>query len=241
MTNGDSTGNGGSDPLVSVIVPVYNGEDYLAEALDSILAQTCQDLEIILVNDGSTDSSPALAQHYATAHTNIHCLHKSNGGVTVARNDGIRRSRGRYIGFLDQDDRWARNALEIHLQRLQANPALGYSVARQRCYLQPGAPRPEWFGLQELDTPVAGYLPGALLVRRELFEQIGYFDLRYPISADADWFARARDAGIPMAEIDAVVLERRIHRHNQSAQAERIHDELFNLLHASLRRKRTQA
>lgn len=91
-------------PFLSIIVPVYNAEKYLSHCLDSILAQDFTDYELILVDDGSTDSSGAVCDRYAAAHSQIRCLHQPNGGHTCARQNGVRTSRGEYIAFMDSDD-----------------------------------------------------------------------------------------------------------------------------------------
>ena len=88
----------------SVIVPVYNVEQYLHESIDSILKQTCQDFELILVDDGSKDSSPMICDAYAQQHANVSVIHKVNGGQSTARNIGVRAAQGKYAVFLDSDD-----------------------------------------------------------------------------------------------------------------------------------------
>lgn len=93
-----------TNPLLSVIVPVYNAADYLPQCLDSLLAQDFSDLEIILVDDGSTDASGSLCDRCADTHAHVRCLHQPNGGHTSARQHGIRASRGRYVTFVDSDD-----------------------------------------------------------------------------------------------------------------------------------------
>ena len=104
------------NPILSIIIPCYNGERYLADAVNSLLKQPCQDLEIIIVDDGSRDASGAIADRFAQAHENIRVFHIPNSGVSVARNIGIDQASGRYIGFLDADDVLCRDAYdqEIH-------------------------------------------------------------------------------------------------------------------------------
>lgn len=91
-------------PKVSIVVPIYNVEAYLSRCLDSILSQTLQDIEVIAVNDGSTDASGEILDQYASKDTRIIVIHKKNGGVSAARNDGIQLVKGEYIGFVDPDD-----------------------------------------------------------------------------------------------------------------------------------------
>jgi len=90
--------------LISVIVPVYNVEKYLENCIDSILNQTYKNLEIILVDDGSTDKSSEICDNYSQQHSNIITIHKKNGGLSDARNKGIDAANGKYISFIDSDD-----------------------------------------------------------------------------------------------------------------------------------------
>ena len=99
-------------PLVSVIIPVYNVEKYLEECIDSVLAQTYQNIEIILVDDGSTDSSGLICDRYAEKNTNISVIHQKNSGLSAARNSGLNKASGDYIYFLDSDDYILNNAIE---------------------------------------------------------------------------------------------------------------------------------
>jgi len=91
-------------PLFSIIVPIYNVELYLKECLDSILSQTFNDFELILVNDGSTDKSGDIAKEYKNKYNNIKLIDKENGGLSSARNAGIKKAIGDYILFIDSDD-----------------------------------------------------------------------------------------------------------------------------------------
>ncbi|MDE7274151.1 MAG: glycosyltransferase [Lachnospiraceae bacterium] len=109
-------------PLISIIVPVYNVEPYLPRCVDSILAQTYGNIEVILVNDGSTDSSGKLCEDYARRDTRIHTIHKANEGLADARNQGIRASAGVYCSFVDSDDYIAEDCI-----------AYLYHMARENC------------------------------------------------------------------------------------------------------------
>ena len=91
-------------PKVSVIVPVYNAEKYLQECVDSILRQTLADLELILVDDGSTDSSPAICDRYAEQDARVQVIRQANAGLSAARNRGIEVAAGEWVAFVDSDD-----------------------------------------------------------------------------------------------------------------------------------------
>ena len=92
-------------PSLSIIMPVYNVERYLREAVDSVIAQTFTDWELILIDDGSPDNCPAICDSYAAADPRIRVIHQANGGLSAARNSGLEISEGRVIGFVDSDDR----------------------------------------------------------------------------------------------------------------------------------------
>lgn len=222
---------------VSVIMPVYNGERFVADALQSVLTQTFSAYELIVIDDGSTDGSAALLHQTMQTNPQIRYIHQQNSGVTDARNRGIEASRGELIAFLDQDDRWTADALARQVAYHEQHPEVGYTLAQQICFLESGCTPPPWFQLQTLGQPHVGYLPGTLVVKRAIFEQIGLFDPTIPISSDADWFARANDAQITSYTLPDILLERRIHNENQSQQSGQIHKELFQLLRASIKRK----
>lgn len=119
MNHDRRASDGHSDGLVSVIIPVYNCEDYLRPCLDSVLAQTYPDLEIILVDDGSTDGSHAICEEYAGEHTEVVLLRKTNGGPSSARNHGLDHASGRYVAFIDSDDTVDRRYIEYLVNLLR--------------------------------------------------------------------------------------------------------------------------
>jgi hypothetical protein len=102
--------------MISVIIPVYNVEDYLRNALESLLNQTFKDFEVILVNDGSTDSSGTICESYACRYKNFHVYHKANGGQSDARNYGLEKASGEFVTFLDSDDYFEPYALEVFIK-----------------------------------------------------------------------------------------------------------------------------
>ena len=103
--------------MISIIVPIYNVEKYLPQCLDSLISQTYRDIEIILVDDGSPDKCPEICDAYAKKDARIKVVHQINGGVSSARNTGLKASRGEYIGFVDPDD-WV--APEMYEKMMEA-------------------------------------------------------------------------------------------------------------------------
>ena len=119
--------NNGLQPLVSVIVPAYNAVRFLPESIPSVLAQTCTDFELIVVNDGSTDDTVACVEAFTDPR--IRLVTQANRGLAGARNGGIRVARGTFIALLDADDLWHPEKLARHVAHLQANPAIGVSYS----------------------------------------------------------------------------------------------------------------
>ena len=99
-------------PKVSMVIPAYNAEDYIARCIDTALAQSLPDVEIVVVDDGSKDSTPEIIDWYVGRYDNVVAIHQENGGVAAARNTGIKQARGEYIGFIDSDDRIRPNMVE---------------------------------------------------------------------------------------------------------------------------------
>jgi glycosyltransferase involved in cell wall biosynthesis len=115
------TGSAACGQLVSVIVPVYNAEKFLARCIESVLGQTHTEIELILVDDGSRDGSPAICDEYASRDARVRVIHKANGGVSAARNDGIEASRGEWLAFCDNDDFYAPGMVARLVEMCTAN------------------------------------------------------------------------------------------------------------------------
>lgn len=116
-------------PTFTVVVPLYNAERYIAATLDSVLAQTDRDFEVVVINDASTDGGPAIVEGYIARDRRFRMITQDNRGLAGARNSGIRHARGRFIALLDADDLWTPHKLARHRAHLDANPAIGVSFA----------------------------------------------------------------------------------------------------------------
>jgi glycosyltransferase involved in cell wall biosynthesis len=193
-------------PLVSVLVPVYQGERYLAEALDSVFAQDYEPLEVIVLDDGSTDGSADIARSY----DGVRYLRQENSGIAAARNAAIGAARGEIVAFLDADDVWLPGSLEKRIEHLLENPDVGYVVGRMEVFVEPGHGRPPWVEEQFIDKPQNGLLQ-TFVARREVFARVGLFDTKFAISEDMDWFARAKHADVRGDMLDDVCARYRLH------------------------------
>ena len=219
-------------PLVSVIIPVYNGAKYIAEAIESVCVQNYEPFEIIVVDDGSTDDTPSVVQSFK----DIRYMRQENNGCAAARNNGITESRGKLLAFLDADDYWAANKLHVQVGCLLNNPGIGYTLGRQRNFLESGIDRPFWLREELMLEEHTGFLP-TLVIHRRIFEKVGPFNTNFRISSDVEWFCRVKDAGIPMMVVPEVVLYRRIHSSNLSYQTKSGNPLLLRALRISVELK----
>jgi len=162
--------------LVSVIIPVYNCEKYITDAVDSVLAQTHRSIEIIVVDDGSTDKTKEALAAYGDR---IKYIYKENGGPASARNVGIKMSKGQFIAFLDADDMWVENKLEQQLIDIDDAGMVGSGV-------KPGLPHPVFLSYKELLLKNS-FINSSVLVKRECFDRVGCFDERPQFKAVEDW------------------------------------------------------
>lgn len=183
-------------PTVSIVMPVYNGENYLAQALESALGQTYRDMEIIVVDDGSKDSTPDIAQSFGEP---VRYVRQENAGVGAAVNRGIRSARGRYFAWLSHDDLFAPEKVAAQVRALEGagGPAVCYTdlkwidgegkVLSEREL--PAPPRPALVRAILLGEPVS-FAPYSLMCDLHCFEQVGLYDEAKRYTQDADMLLR---------------------------------------------------
>jgi glycosyltransferase involved in cell wall biosynthesis len=226
-----------SGDRVSCIVPVFNGERYLAQAIESVLQQTRAPCEIVVADDGSTDGTPDLARGYGPP---VRYVRQDNAGPAAARNLGLRTARGDLIGFLDADDLWHRDKLARQLEFLAARPEVDACVCHMRHFWEDEVrDEAESFRDHRIARPIPAYSSVALLAPRGLFERIGPFDEKLAHADDTEWFLRARSRGAVIELLPEVLAFRRLHRGNRSRRRSAAsHDEYLRLLKAHLDRRR---
>ncbi|MCC7394930.1 MAG: glycosyltransferase [Sphingomonadaceae bacterium] len=197
-------------PLLSVIIPCYNGADFLADAIGSVLAQQYPKLEIIVVDDGSTDD---LASAIAALPVEVRLLSIANAGPAAARNMGLRAAMGSLIGFIDVDDIWPVGKLAASLARLDQSPEADVVIGHAQLM---EVERDGKFGF--VGSPAEGfvYYIGAGLYRARAFASNGVFDARLRYGEDLDWFARAERNRLNVARMDMVTLHVRRHAGNMT-------------------------
>ncbi len=224
-------------PEVSVILPVYNAAGTLEEAVASVRAQGHESLEIVIVDDGSTDDSAAVIDRLRAS--DVRAFRQENQGPSAARNQAIRESRGEIIAMIDADDLWPEGKLALQLERLRRDPELKLVGGRiERVSLDGSSLDPERFPSgEQYSAPHVG----AVLFRREVFDTIGWFDESLRFSEDQDWFLRAREQGLKMLILKEVTLIYRRHQGNSTAM-KTARDLMFTeVLKKSLDRRRKAA
>ncbi|PSB57691.1 hypothetical protein C7B77_07490 [Chamaesiphon polymorphus CCALA 037] len=221
-------------PLVSVVIPIYNRENYLAAALDSVFAQTYRPIEVIAVDDGSTDRSGDIVRSYPE----VRYFYQSNQGVSVARNTGIAAAQGEFIAFLDADDLWKPDKLSIQIAYMLAHPNLSFTGTKALNFLEPDTQVPPWFDPdRDLGDPRV-IIPSTLVVRQSAFDRIGNFAPAYRATEDIEWLWRAKDAKLESLTLPVELTLRRFHGTNLSwemASTEKAR--LFKIVRESIARQ----
>jgi len=224
----------GDSPLVSIIMPVYNGENYVKQALESLFRDVYLPLEVIAVDDGSSDNT----SHIIGQYENVRYVYQDNEGVASARNKGISLSRGEIIAFLDCDDIWQPDRLTATVSYFHQHPETGYVLSKQMMFVEPGFDVPTWVKPEWLEKPQDASNTGVLVARRVTFDRVGLFNVDMGSGEDTEWLVRAREAGVPMARLQEVALLRRIHEKTLSVQTlRRRKDNLMEIARASIHRQ----
>lgn len=221
-------------PLVSVVIPAYNAARFVGQAVRSALDQTYGNREVIVVDDGSTDDTKAVLSQFAGQ---VRYLYQENGGTSAARNTGIRAAQGAFICFLDADDLWASNKLELQAAFLLEHRDIGLVSGRHENFRDGGAPHTPFVATQDparsaartfpcpaafLELIRSNFIPvNTVMVRKECFEKVGLFDLNLMVAEDWDMWIRI-SAHFSIASLPWVMAKRRLHDSNMSSDPERM-------------------
>jgi len=223
--------------LVSCIVPAYNSERFIAEALDSILAQTWRPIEVIVADDGSEDGTLEVVGRYGSA---VRVVSQATAGPSTTRNLGLTAATGDFIAFLDADDLWHPEKLSIQMARFEERPDLDISVTHARHFWDDElADEKERLRDHPRSQVIPGYATTTLLAPRAVFRRVGELDPDLWFSDAAEWFVRAEEMGCVRELLADVLVYHRMHRGNISRRArERSRQEWLNLVKARLDRRR---
>ena len=222
--------------LISCVVPVFNGERFLAEALNSIFAQTYRPIEVVVVDDGSEDSTGEVLSGFGQQ---VRVIRQANAGPSRARMRGLEAATGGFVAFLDSDDLWLPEKLDLQMERLAIcseaqlctcliknfwAPELAEEADRLRDTVHSQARLASWQGV---------------LARREVFELVGGMDAEVPQNDAREWLHRAQGMNIVIEHIDQVLVRRRVHQNNWSRKRARLEPTLMlRLAERALERRR---
>jgi len=227
-----------SMPLISVIVPFYNQEKYLAEAIASIQAQDYPAVEIIAVDDGSTDNSATIVRQLAP---DAQYIYQPQSGAGKARNSGAQLAQGDFLAFLDADDLWQQNKLSIQFQALKSNPTLTMVFGHVKQFVSPDLNEQERKKILIPKMIMPAHLPGSMLIKSVAFFQVGEFDTQWIVGEFIDWYLRAKDLGLNCKMLPDIVLLRRIHDSNSGIRNRDHYTDYARIIRAALKRRKEKA
>jgi glycosyltransferase involved in cell wall biosynthesis len=225
-----------AEALVSVIIPVYNGAQFLGEAISSVLAQTYRPFEVIVINDGSTDESARVAKQFPVRYS-----FQPHSGGGAARNHGIALTHGAFIAFLDADDLWVPEKLAWQYEAFLAQSKLEAVFGQEKRFTSLDGDNTT--ASVRFESPhVNGWLPSAMLIRRTAFMRVGLYATNWRAAESVEWFVRAQEAMLESLTLPQVVLHRRVHANNLTVRKrETLNREYAEIIKMALDRRRRQA
>jgi len=223
-------------PKISVIIPIYNDALYIQEAIKSVLSQTIEELEIIIINDGSTDNFEEKIEFFNDPRIRI--IEQINSGAAAARNNGIKNAKGKFLAFLDADDIWAPNKLKLQLEVLINREDINMVFGQVNEFYDSSI-----LGYDDLQKNVktfVGYSPIALLISKKDFLSVGDFQSKWKVAEFIDWYDRAKHVGLMETILPDLLAFRRIHSGNIDRLNRPDAKQYVAVLKEALDRKRSQ-
>ncbi len=224
-----------AEPTVTAAIPVRDGETYLAEAIESVLAQSRACDQVVVIDNGSTDGSAAVAAGYGPA---VELVTEPRPGIGPARNAAVAAARCGFVAFLDADDLWQPDKTERQLAAFAARPELQLVFGHVRQFASPDLPAAEAAALRVPTEPQPGLHIGAMLARRTAIDAIGPWPEDVRVSDGLTFLLRARELGLAQEMLDETVTLRRVHGANHSIDNRDQRAEFARHLKRSLDRRR---
>ncbi len=207
-------------PIVSVIIPAYNAGEFIDETLQSVASQSIREIEVLIIDDGSTDNLKNIVMKYTESDYRFKYIHQDNKGVSCARNNGFRQSKGQYIAFLDADDIWLKDNLALKLEKFsKGNYGMvhsdGFRIDKYSVTLEGLVTGREGWLLDDLLLWRSGQIPGpsSILVKRDVIQHVGPFNEKMSVTADKDFFIRVA-AKYEIGRVELPTWKYRIHDSN---------------------------
>ena len=224
-----------ASPLVSVMIPVYNCEQYLAEAIESIVDQTYSTIEIIVVDDGSTDGTGEMVKQ---SFPSVRYCYQDKAGTGAARNRGIAMAQGSFFAFLDADDLWLKDKLTIQMAAFHNNPETEIVFGHVKQFHSPELDESTKNIIHCPDEVMPGFLPCTMLIKRDSFFHVGLFETSWQVGQDVSWIMRAKEQGLRMIMLQDLVYMRRLHKNNKGITQRHFIKDRVRILKASIDRRR---
>jgi len=219
-----------SAELVSIVIPVYNGARFLADAIESALEQTYRPVEVIVVDDGSTDDTAEVIDRFAA----VRSVRQDNAGPSAARNRGMSLAAGSLLTFCDSDDRYRPSKVDVQVQHLREHPDVGCVLVGHETFYEAGVARAKW------EQDEGGTQPQSVMARRSVFDVVGGFDPSYRFAEGIEWLGRVRSAGIAIDTIDGSYVDRRIHGANLSYERAGMQQNLLRVMRERIAHERAR-
>jgi glycosyltransferase involved in cell wall biosynthesis len=221
--------------LISVIMPAYNAAPYVGEAIDSVLSQDYEPIELIVADDGSDDGTGEIVKSYSA----VRYFFQPNAGNGAARNRAIREARGDFFAFVDADDRFTPGKLTLQKEALDADPTLDMVFGMVREFMSPELDEAVRRSIRPpAPEPMPWLSPNVMLIRRAAFERVGLFSDSLRVAVTVDWSARASEAGLRHTVLPQIVLERRLHDQNNGLRERDSRSQYLQVLRAAMERRR---
>jgi glycosyltransferase involved in cell wall biosynthesis len=222
-------------PLVSVIIPVFNTEKYLGEAIQSVLSQSYKPLEIIIVDDGSTDNTAKIVESFGSL---VRYHYQKNSGPGAARNQGIKMANGDFFAFLDADDLWMADKMKLQWMAFEEDPRLDMAFGHIQQFHTPELPQAQKDRTRIPVEIMPGHHAGSMLIKKEAFLRTGLFKEELRVGEFIDWYARATELNLKSIMLPDVLMKRRIHGTNLGIYQHDQRTGYVHVLKAALDRRR---
>lgn len=225
------------NPLISVILPVCNGQQFISYSIESVLNQTHKNIELIVIDDGSTDQTKKLINQINDRR--IKYIYQENQGPSAARNTGIKNSTGYYVAFIDHDDIWYQNKLARQLARLKNS--FEFSLLYCRYNLVFEYPDKNYNWIKNIDGTLNTFygIPSSLFVKRNVFYKLGLFNHNYKTGEDVDFLMRIKESCLNYTVLEETLFDKNIHDNNISKNIELSRKTLPVIFLNSIKRKKT--
>lgn len=218
------------NPLISVIVPVFDCERYIGEAIDSVLEQDYRPIEIVVVDNGCTDRTPEIVGGYGAP---VRVCREAVRGAAASRARGVAEARGSLLAFLDADDVWTAGKLTVQVETLVADPALDMVFGHVQQFNSPDLDIRARHPISYASLPAPGWIVSTMLIKREALERVTFTN-EWRTGDFIDWYIRATEAGLRSAMLPRLMLRRRLHDANMTLRDRESRADYARILKAAL-------